>query len=500
MDFGASFHATHSSEALHNLIEGDFRKVKLVSDKILDVTGMGDIVLKTSVGSRTLEDGMVIPSLKRYEASADFYNNPNVNEDGTGGGFSICGNVSASQPLSSYTQIVDDLLSDIRDATPKTSNSYVASLRRITYENATVYAITQCAENINQDICQGCMNTAYNKLKECLPNTEGKYFDNACFARYSETPLFNDNQTIDITNILKGVHSNKVAIIVGAIGGLVLLFLIFVLCLFRGRKNSKKAGQVNTDIIYSYMEHALNEEDLKGTLNYDYKDLQLATNNFSKENILGKGGFGEVYKAIIDDKNVVAVKKLHVQDVRAKEEFENEVKLISNIHHRNLLRLLGWSSEGSDLFLVLEYMANSSLDQFLWGAKNGTLDWNQRYEIILGIAKGLTHLHSECHVKIIHRDIKSSNILLSDDFKAKIADFGLAMFQPEDETHVNTKFAGTLGYAAPEYVLHGALSNKVDTYNFGIVILEIISGRRSTDVNSDRPSMEYLLEHVRCQL
>ncbi|KAJ0549964.1 putative protein kinase RLK-Pelle-DLSV family [Helianthus annuus] len=380
----------------------------------------------------------------RYEASADFYNNPNVNEDGTGGGFSICGNVSASQPLSSYTQIVDDLLSDIRDATPKTSNSYVASLRRITYENATVYAITQCAENINQDICQGCMNTAYNKLKECLPNTEGKYFDNACFARYSETPLFNDNQTIDITNILKGVHSNKVAIIVGAIGGLVLLFLIFVLCLFRGRKNSKKAGQ----------------EDLKGTLNYDYKDLQLATNNFSKENILGKGGFGEVYKAIIDDKNVVAVKKLHVQDVRAKEEFENEVKLISNIHHRNLLRLLGWSSEGSDLFLVLEYMANSSLDQFLWGAKNGTLDWNQRYEIILGIAKGLTHLHSECHVKIIHRDIKSSNILLSDDFKAKIADFGLAMFQPEDETHVNTKFAGTLGYAAPEYVLHGALSNK----------------------------------------
>ncbi|KAI7741648.1 hypothetical protein M8C21_003656, partial [Ambrosia artemisiifolia] len=248
--------------------------------------------------------------------------------------------------------------------------------------------------------------------------------------------------------------------------------------------------------IPSYMDHVLYAEDLKGTLNYNYKDLLLATNNFSEENILGKGGFGEVFKAIIDDKNVVAVKKLQVKDVRTKEEFENEVKLISNIHHRNLLRLLGWSSEGSDLFLVLEYMANGSLDRFLWGAKKGTLDWNQRYEIILGIAKGLAHLHSECHVKIIHRDIKSSNILLSDDFKAKIADFGLARFQPEDETHVNTKFAGTLGYAAPEYVLHGALSDKVDTYSFGIVILEIISGQRSTDVNSDRPSMEYLLEHA----
>ncbi|KAI7751018.1 hypothetical protein M8C21_023467, partial [Ambrosia artemisiifolia] len=349
----------------------------------------------------------------RYEAFAEFYNNPNVNEDEPGG-FSICGNVSASQPLSHYSQMVGDFLLDIRDATPKTSNSYVASMMQITNDNATVYAIAQCAENVNQAICQGCMNRAYNKLKECLPNTEGKYFDNSCFAKYSETPIFNANQTTDITNILKGVHSSK---------------------------NSKKTEQGDCISTFVYSQYI---DDLKGTLNYNYKDLLLATNNFSEENILGKGGFGEVFKAIIDDKNVVAVKKLQVKDVRTKEEFENEVKLISNIHHRNLLRLLGWSSEGSDLFLVLEYMANGSLDRFLWGAKKGTLDWNQRHEIILGIAKGLAHLHSECHVKIIHRDIKSSNILLSDDFKAKIADFGLARFQPEDETHVNTKFAGTL--------------------------------------------------------
>ncbi|KAI3704395.1 hypothetical protein L1987_74614 [Smallanthus sonchifolius] len=354
----------------------------------------------------------------RYEAFADFYNNPNVDEDAAGADFSICGNISASQALSQYTQSLDDFLSDIRDATPKTSNLYVANIRRIANENATVYAMAQCAVNINQAICQTCMKTAYSKLKECLPNTEGKFYDNACFAKYSETPFFNDNQTIDITNILKGVHSSKVAIIVGAIGGSVLLFLIFVLCLFRLRKKSKKTEQ----------------EDLKGTLHYNYKDLQLATNNFSEENILGKGGFGEVFKAIIDDKNVVAVKKLLVQDVRAKEEFVNEVKLISNVHHRNLLRLLGWSSEGSDLLLVMEYMANGSLDKFLWGAKRGTLDWNQRYEIISGIAKGLAHLHSEFH------------------------------------------FAGTLGYAAPEYALRGSLSDKVDTYSFGIVILEIISG------------------------
>lgn len=126
-------------------------------------------------------------------------------DPGAGSGFSICGNLSTSQASSSkYTQIVDNFLSDVRDATPKTADLYVASMRGITNENTTVYAIAQCAESISKTICQACMNTAYTKLIECLPNTEGKYFDNACFAKYSETPMFNDNQTIDITNVLKG--------------------------------------------------------------------------------------------------------------------------------------------------------------------------------------------------------------------------------------------------------------------------------------------------------
>ncbi|MFS8010096.1 putative protein kinase RLK-Pelle-DLSV family [Helianthus anomalus] len=126
----------------------------------------------------------------------------------------------------------------------------------------------------------------------------------------------------------------------------------------------------------------------------------------------------------------------------------------------------------------------------------GTLNWNQRYEIIFGIARGLAHLHDEFHVKIIHRDIKSSNILLSDDFKPKIAGFVLARFQHEDQTHVSTKFACTLGYTTPKYALHGVLSENIDTYSFGIVILEIISGTRSTDVGSDAQYTDYLLENI----
>ncbi|KAL7614328.1 hypothetical protein Lser_V15G06980 [Lactuca serriola] len=423
-------------------------------------------------GAYTLFDNCFI----RYEDFADFYNNPKVAQDGTGTPSSRCGIQSASQPITTFQGVVDDLLTDIRDATPKASNFYVALTREIASDNATVYAIGQC--DGNKIPCQNCMNAAYNELNNCLPRTEGWFFDMGCFARYSTTPFFNNNQTTDITSVLKG-HSSEVPIIVGTIAGIALFFTIIVMWLvYRKRKKAKEIEQ----------------EDLKGAVHYNYKDLQLATNNFGEENILGKGGFGEVFKATLDDNNVVAVKKLHVQHARVKEEFENEVKLISDVHHRNLLRLLGWSSEGSDLLLVLEYMPNGSLDRFLWGSERGTLDWNQRYEIIFGIARGLAHLHNEFHVKIIHRDIKSNNILLTDDFKPKIADFGLARFLPEDETHVSTKFAGTLGYTAPEYALQGVLSDKVDTYSFGVVSLEIISGRRSTEVKSDISSSDYLLE------
>ncbi|KAM0067674.1 putative protein kinase RLK-Pelle-DLSV family [Helianthus debilis subsp. tardiflorus] len=200
--------------------------------------------------------------------------------------------------------------------------------------------------------------------------------------------------------------------------------------------------------------------------------------------------------AILHDKRVVAVKKLKVGYPGAKVGFENEILLLSHIHHRNLLRLIEWCSEVHNLLLVLEYMPNGSLDKFLWGS----LNWQRRYEILLGIARGLTHLHKEFHVRIVHRDIKSSNILLDYDLQPKIADFGLARFQPENQSHVTTRFAGTLGYTAPEYILYGHLSDKVDTFSFGIVILEIISGRKCTNRNFDGPSTDCLLEYVRYKI
>nr|XP_043629242.1 cysteine-rich receptor-like protein kinase 2 isoform X2 [Erigeron canadensis] len=393
----------------------------------------------------------------------------------------LCDNVTSLQPTE-FRTAADKLLLDLQIAAPRTPNFYAASTRQIADGNATVYAFAQCFQN--QTVCSECLKSTSSALHDCLPGISGRGMDNGCFMRYSSTPFFQQNQTMDLTSLLWNDSINKRSIIWGVVGGLSFLLLVIAFLLWRFRLRMANRSQQDTP------------EQVGAAVNYNYKHLQLATNNFSEENILGKGGYGEVFKATFDDQKVVAVKKLNVGFAGAKVEFENEILLISNIHHRNLLRLLGWSSEESNLLLVLEFMPNGSLDTFLWGSKKGTLNWNQRYDIILGIAKGLAHLHGEFHVKIIHRDIKSSNILLDDDFQPKIADFGLARFQAADQSHITTKFAGTLGYTAPEYALRGALSDKVDTFSFGIVVLEIISGRRCTDVEFNGMSTNGLLDHA----
>ncbi|KAL3355132.1 hypothetical protein AABB24_019296 [Solanum stoloniferum] len=236
----------------------------------------------------------------------------------------------------------------------------------------------------------------------------------------------------------------------------------------------------------------LGATELRGPVNYRFKDLKNSTKDFNESNKLGEGGFGDVYKGTLKNGHVVAVKKLAMVSSRAKADFDTEVRLISNVHHRNLIRLLGCSNNGAELVLVYEYMANGSLERYLYGDKHGMLNWKQRYDIIIGTARGLAYLHEQFHVCIIHRDIKSSNILLDDEFQPKIADFGLVRLLPGDQSHVSTKFAGTLGYTAPEYAIHGHLTEKVDVYGFGVVVLEIISGRRSNHMQET----EYLLEQA----
>ncbi|XP_050214922.1 cold-responsive protein kinase 1-like isoform X2 [Mercurialis annua] len=211
----------------------------------------------------------------------------------------------------------------------------------------------------------------------------------------------------------------------------------------------------------------------------DYHD---ATNNFGSTNKIGRGGFGTVYKGTLKKGRQVAVKTLSAQSKQGMREFLNEINTLSQVRHPNLVELKGCCALGANRILVYEYVENSSLDRALLGSQNADrmiLDWRKRSAICLGIAKGLAFLHEELVPHIVHRDIKASNILLDKDYIPKIGDFGLAKLFPDNITHISTRVAGTTGYLAPEYAMGGPLTMKADVYSFGILILEIVSGRSS---------------------
>ncbi|XP_042442599.1 cysteine-rich receptor-like protein kinase 2 [Zingiber officinale] len=421
-------------------------------------------------GARVIYDGCFL----RYESAPFFY-------QGTlPGNSNSCGSRNAT---GGFAAALRALLEDLSAATPRTPQFFAAA------EREGVFGIAQCVTTIDEEGCGQCLAVAVNNAELCLPGADGRAVDAGCFMRYSDESFFPANQTMDLSPFLNSGRSSKRRAIIwgvtGGVGGLLLLLgLVALVWIRRSGDQQGRKGDI------------LGATELQGPLNFHYKDLKKATNNFSEDSKLGEGGFGDVYKGILKNRKIVAVKRLAIAQIsRARTDFQSEVKLISNVHHRNLIRLLGCSSKGKDFLLVYEYMANSSLDKFIFGDKRGFLNWKQRFSIIVGMARGLSYLHQEFHVCIIHRDIKCSNILLDDDLQPRIADFGLARLLPDDKSHLSTQFAGTLGYTAPEYAIHGQLSVKVDTYSFGVVILEIISGRKNNDVKLE-PETQYLLEWV----
>uniref|UniRef100_A0A803QRN2 Protein kinase domain-containing protein n=1 Tax=Cannabis sativa TaxID=3483 RepID=A0A803QRN2_CANSA len=218
---------------------------------------------------------------------------------------------------------------------------------------------------------------------------------------------------------------------------------------------------------------------------FELNSLQIATNFFSELNKLGHGGFGPVYKGLMSNGQEIAVKKLSLTSRQGVREFTNEVKLLLRLQHKNLVTLLGCCVEGPEKMLVYEYLPNKSLDYFLFDKKkSASLDWTTRFRIVMGVARGLLYLHEEAPERIIHRDIKASNILLDEKLSPKISDFGLARLFPGEDTHVNTfRISGTRGYMAPEYAMRGFLSVKTDVFSYGILVLEIVSGRKNHDTH-----------------
>ncbi|KAH9745807.1 putative LRR receptor-like serine/threonine-protein kinase [Citrus sinensis] len=279
------------------------------------------------------------------------------------------------------------------------------------------------------------------------------------------------------------VHSKKnhVMIMAAIVGASVLLVLLI---LFIMRWKGCLGGKVSAD-------KELRGLDLQTGL-YTLRQIKAATNNFDPANKVGEGGFGSVYKGILSDGTVIAVKQLSSKSRQGNREFVNEIGMISAQQHPNLVKLYGCCVEGNQLLLVYEYMKNNCLSRAIFGKDTENrlkLDWPTRKKICIGIARGLAYLHEDSRIKIVHRDIKTSNVLLDKDLNAKISDFGLAKLYEEDKTHISTRIAGTIGYMAPEYAMRGYLTSKADVYSFGVVTLEIVSGKSNTNY---RPNEDFV--------
>ncbi|KAG2380294.1 hypothetical protein LR48_Vigan543s000200 [Vigna angularis] len=223
---------------------------------------------------------------------------------------------------------------------------------------------------------------------------------------------------------------------------------------------------------------------------FTLRELEAATNGLCEENVIGEGGYGIVYRGLLPDGNKVAVKNLLNNKGQAEREFKVEVEAIGRVRHKNLVRLLGYCVEGAYRMLVYEYVDNGNLEQWLHGDVGAVspITWDIRMNIILGTAKGLAYLHEGLEPKVVHRDVKSSNILLDRQWNPKVSDFGLAKLLSADHSYVTTRVMGTFGYVAPEYACTGMLTEKSDVYSFGILIMEIITGRSPVDYS--RPQGE----------
>jgi serine/threonine protein kinase len=358
---------------------------------------------------------------------------------------------------------------------------------------------------MSTDNCKSCLTEVTTSILKEYSGSKGVWcYVGSCIVRYEIYSFFGSPSTAEApanksvaTSLSKSKHSNKIPTILGVVvgGGLLLALLV---CLFTTRRRLKSA-------IYrrEYEVHEQVEEDTlvgedRQIVAFKMETLVAATENFHDDNKLGEGGFGPVYKGATHDGKEIAVKKLSMTSMQGQKEFRTEVKLVAKIQHRNLVKLLGCCDEGSEKLLVYEYLPNSSLDKILFDPiKRKELDWKKRYNIILGVARGLLYLHEDSQPRIIHRDIKASNILLDENWNPKIADFGLAKLFPDNESYVGTltKVAGTPGYMAPEYAMHSQLTAKADVYSFGVLLLELVTGRKNMDYNLS-PEMQNLLRWV----
>ncbi|CAL5410955.1 unnamed protein product [Camellia sinensis] len=401
---------------------------------------------------------------------------------------SILGNNQSITDPNGFNDVLGVIMNDIatRASNGVSGKKFATSEANFTLLQK-VYGLAQCTPDLNAMECNKCLREGISNFPSCCDGKQGgRILFPSCNVRYELFRFYNAAGTAPAppppvlllppppaSSPGKGGISSQVLVaIIVSIGGSVLLIIIG-LC-FICRRGKKKHDAVESDIVG-------NEITSVQSLQFDLATIQVATNNFSDHNKIGQGGFGSVYKGILTNGQEIAVKRLSRKSGQGAEEFKNEAVLVAKLQHRNLVMLLGFCLEGEEKILIYEFVPNKSLDYFLFDPQEQEkLDWSRRYKIIGGIAKGMLYLHEDSRLKIIHRDLKSSNVLLDRDMNAKISDFGMARIFGVDQTKGNTsRVVGTYGYISPEYAMRGQFSTKSDVFSFGVLILEIISGKKN---------------------
>ncbi|CAO2210483.1 unnamed protein product [Urochloa humidicola] len=375
--------------------------------------------------------------------------------------------------------------------------------------NGTMYGMVQCMRDRTAAECDRCLQDSIRQLPNCCyGNMGGVVLGYDCYLRMemytfydlsldpapAPLPLAESPQSTPFNSERHG--KNGIVILAAALtAGIVLVLVTILLSVFRYKKKTRQK--------ITQTDASNNEDDISYNFELDPLNLSVltaATNNFAKDNKLGEGGFGEVFKGTLPRGEVIAVKRLSQQSSQGFHELKNELVLVAKLKHRNLVRLMGVCLQGK--LLVYEYMPNRSLDTILFDpVKRQQLDWSKRFMIICGIARGLLYLHEESRLKVIHRDLKPSNVLLDADMNPKISDFGLAKAFVRDQSRdVTIRPVGTLGYMPPEYAYFGHVSTKTDMFSFGVIMLEMVTGRRSNSMSNYRdstPLLSYVWEKWR---
>ncbi|XVF79414.1 hypothetical protein PTKIN_Ptkin14bG0220700 [Pterospermum kingtungense] len=304
----------------------------------------------------------------------------------------------------------------------------------------------------------------------------------------------------------KGKNTKTIIVFTTVIGGTIIISIFILLWSCMAKERGKKQKTEQNNLIFNKgkatakisSDNVVGEDLIEVKLQQlpliNFEELAAATNNVHLTKKLGRGGFGPVYRGTLQDGKEIAVKRLSRSSGQGLEEFMNEVMVISKLQHQNLVRLLGCCIEGEEKMLVYEYMPNKSLDSFLFDPfKKELLDWKKRFNVIEGISRGLLYLHRDSRLRIIHRDLKASNVLLDEELNPKISDFGMARIFEGNENQANTRrVVGTYGYMSPEYAMQGQFSEKSDVFSFGVLLLEVVSGRKNTSFYNDPHSFSLL--------